>query len=114
MIEAFTLKALLFFTIILQTNSCIIPDVQIQCAEYWLESHNEIVILCEAEYNSNEYEALFNYKREKWNLWQMWENGGPYFGEEKGLWNNIYKEAITGTKKADHCNLPKLNENRHD
>ena len=105
----------LFLQITLRTDPCVIPKLEATCTEYRLpEYRNEIVWVCEADYENVTYEVLLRERNNgTWRLWEMWEDDRPYIGESTGLWDNIYKEAITGIGKPSYCKVPKLNNLRH-
>lgn len=104
----------ILFTIILQTEACHVPDIEVTCKEYRIDK--DIVQVCETEYKKTEYEIVIQ-EDHVLELWESYHSGmRPSFkrSQASGVWKNIYIGSITGVpKEPKYCTTPKLNSNRH-
>lgn len=97
--------------IILRTNDCTIPDIQMSCSEYRIDK--QVVQVCTGYYKGIDYEVVVDSDR----ILELWENDYPSFkrGQANAVWKNVYSRSIKGSGKIpEYCSIKILNQNRHD
>lgn len=101
---------LLLLQLLLRTSPCDIPDIQVDCLQYRIDTTP--VQVCTAYHDGITWEAVIDEDT----LLELWEDDIPSF--EKHLaasyWKNIYTGRITGIEKPEYCDIRILNPNRHE